>query len=204
MAEIRRRTAQCAGLVAFGLLAITGCSEGGAWGVIDELGREDHSVGGAEDQPSQVKATVSRVVDGDTLAVETTGGLPANNAGGSEHSVRVLGVDAPEMDWNSGNHECGAEEAGGRLEDLIRSGDTVVLVYDEGADRLDRYSRSLAYVETSEGVDLGGTLIEEGLAAAWYPSSAPEPQRYEDYFDAQQRAESAGLGSWGQCASIGR
>lgn len=193
------------GIVAlFGVLSLTGCGDGGALGALDRLGREDQSPTTTETSGTSVKATVARVVDGDTVTVKTTGGLPANNASGREHSVRVLGIDAPEMDWELGNHECGAEEASERAKELIREGDAVTLVYDEGADRFDRYSRSLAYVEIASGEDLGATLVKEGLVAAWYPSSAPEPARYAGYAEAQDQAESSGLGAWAECDSMGR
>lgn len=190
-------------VLVFGLLSLTGC-EGGAWGVIEELGSDDHSMDSGQDLSPTVEASVVRIIDGDTVAVKPGDGLPATSASGREHSVRVLGIDTPEMDWSNGNHECGAEAAGNQIRSLISEGDTVTLIYDEKADRFDRFDRSLAYVETHDGTDIGMSQAENGFAAAWYPASAPEPTRYPSYASAQSRAEASALGSWGECSKMGR
>lgn len=203
MSGKKTRVASASAVALFGLLSLTAC-EGGAMGIVDALGREDYSGSSDADQPATIEATVVRVIDGDTVAVQPGKSLPATGASGREHSVRVLGIDTPEMDWGNGNHECGAEAAGNQVRDLISRGDTVTLVYDEKADRFDRFDRSLAYIETGNGIDIGMNQAEQGFAAAWYPASAPEPTRYPDYVSAQRQAQAAGLGAWGECSQMGR
>lgn len=131
--------------------------------------------------------TDSYVLDGDSVRV---------TIGGVDERVRVLGVDAPEQEM------CGADAARDRLRELLASGQ-IVVVRDAVADERDRFGRILGYLEV-DGVDAGGALISEGLAAAWWPKSEPEPTRGAGYLAAQEAARSQGLGSWGLCGTIGR
>ena len=165
---------------------------------------DDHTAANPDSSADTTTVTVERVIDGDTVAVTPTNDLAATNETGTEHSVRLLGIDAPEMDWEHHQHECGAEAATQAVEAMIAPGDTITLVYDQDADQTDRYGRSLAYVETAEGTDVALDLVSQGLVAAWYPTSAPEPSRYADYQAAQHRAEDASQGSWATCDTMGR
>ena len=92
---------------------------------------------------------VERVIDGDTLVV--TGG----------QRVRLAGVDTPERG------RCGADRATARTAALTR-GQTVRLI-PAGLTRVDRYGRTIAYVEAG-GVDVGMELLRDGLARARYDS----------------------------------
>lgn len=203
------RSAAAVASIAALSLGLTSCGEGGALGELSRMGQSDYEPITSEsstDQegPDVVEAVFNRVIDGDTVSVKTGDHLPANNASGSEHSVRVLGIDAPEIDWNDGDHECGAQAAGDRLREVLENGDTVKLVYDAHADRYDRFDRSLAYVETDEGLDVAALLAEEGLVNAWYPSGEPEPERYELYAGYVDAAQTSSIGSWAHCDSMGR
>lgn len=93
------------------------------------------------------------VIDGDTIR------LP-----GGER-VRLLGIDAPEMPPRA---QCEREAelayaAKARLLELVRAGD--VALHVDGRDR-DKYGRQLRRVEVA-GEDLGGQLVNEGLAQLW-------------------------------------
>lgn len=193
-----------AGLGTAALLALTAC-EDGILGEIESMGSEDYGTSDADVRV--IETTVERVVDGDTVTVALAEDLEATNEAGTEHSVRVLGLDAPEMNFTSSEDpECGAEEATDELFDLLFSGDQgqdVTLIFDAEADEIDRFGRSLAYVEV-DGFDAGAHVIEAGYAAAWYPASEPEPERYSEYAQLQQQAEGSGAGAWGECESMGR
>lgn len=155
---------------------------------------------------SSTVAEVVRVIDGDTLAVRPTESLPATNASGTEHSVRLLGIDAPEMNKRSeAPAECGAEAATARLAELV-SGSPVTLVFDSRSDHVDRYGRSLAYVEVpgEPVVDVALQLAGDGYVGAWYPSGEPEPERFGAYVIAAQDAESSARGAHGSCDGLGR
>lgn len=150
---------------------------------------------------------IIRVVDGDTIAVVPTDQLPATNERGTEHYVRVLGIDAPEMNkMGDAPEECGAQDATDHLVTLLNDQQSVSLVFDTISDHTDRFGRSLAYVETTGGqpVDVGHEQIRAGFAEAWYPQSEPEPGRYAGYLAAQEEAAAARLGAFGACGSVGR
>lgn len=146
-----------------------------------------------------------RVVDGDTIVVVPTEALPATNEAGTEHAVRLLGIDAPEMHkMTEEPPECGAQAATAYLTSLVATGAVVTLVYDERSDHTDRYGRSLAYVQSPAIGDLGRAVVDAGYAEAWYPKGEPEPHRYAEYTAIQRKAASAGAGAQSTCSSIGR
>lgn len=160
-------------------------------------------------QPEEpgVTAKLVRIVDGDTIAVTPTAELPATNQRGTEHYVRVLSIDAPEMNkMGDEPAECGAQEATDHLSDLLRDHAAVSLVFDPVSDHTDRFGRSLAYVQTLDdpAVDVGLEQVRAGYAEAWYPHGEPQPSRFGGYSDAQQAADVSGAGSFGSCASVGR
>lgn len=153
-----------------------------------------------------VEATVARVVDGDTLALvaDPAAGLEETRPGSQEHTVRLLGIDAPEVAKTDGTPaQCGGDEAEAALAQLLPADTDVVLTYDTSADRTDRYGRSLGYVQVRD-TDAAMELARDGLVAAWHPSSEPVPDRYPIYAQHAQQAESDGTGSWGACESLGR
>ncbi len=132
---------------------------------------------------------VSRVVDGDTI-----------NVRGEPDTVRILGIDAPELSTN----ECGAVSAKERLEELIPNGMKITLVFDSVSDHTDRYGRTLAYVETAENNDVGKQLIAQGYVEAWVPAGEPKPTRWKDYKSAEEAAKKDKVGSWNNCQTVGR
>jgi micrococcal nuclease len=102
--------------------------------------------------PSSVQ--VSRVIDGDTLAL----------AGGER--VRIANIDTAEMPPRS---QCEREaqlalKAKSRLSELVRAGGSVTLSRT-GRDK-DRYGRLLRTVRIN-GRDVGDQLVQEGLAQRW-------------------------------------
>jgi micrococcal nuclease len=146
------------------------------------------------------RATVARTVDGDTLEL-------ADQVGGTDR-VRLIGVDAPELQGEDGRPEPCAEEAAAFTADALE-GQDVLLV--PGEEETDDYGRLLAYVWTvpEEGL-LGSlkrmvgagrselfnrTLLREGYAEILTirPNDA-----YADCFEAAQReARDTGEGIWG-------
>ena len=83
------------------------------------------------------KATVVRVVDGDTLVT--------SNASGQEQKVRLIGVNTPESVSSDETKNCAeGKEASAYTKSVLTPGKTVYLEYDAG--RTDKYGRTLAYV----------------------------------------------------------
>jgi endonuclease YncB( thermonuclease family) len=112
---------------------------------------------------------VARASDGDSLRI-------------GEERVRLIGIDAPELEQTctiaAEAWPCG-EAARNRLRDLLNAGEV-----DCRPDGRDRYGRVLAYCDVND-VDLGGTLVSEGLAVS-----------YGEYLVEELVARSAERGVW--------
>lgn len=128
-------------------------------------------------------ATVVTVLDGDTVVLHD----------GSK--VRYLGVDTPEMDHETGRHECYAQEAYERNKAWVL-GRRVNLVYD--VPKRDEHGRFLAYVLTPEGMCVNAELIRQGLAYVFRGSQ--EFSRFREFLDLQREAVLARRGMYGRCA----
>jgi hypothetical protein len=106
---------------------------------------------------------VTRVIDGDTIELA------------SRESVRVVGIDTPELG------ECGYDEAAANMERLVLGKRVRLVMSDE--DR-DHYGRLLRYLDVGK-VDAGLRQIKAGLAIARYDSRDgygyhPRENRYID------------------------
>lgn len=86
------------------------------------------------------QVTVTRVVDGDTLALA------------DGRRVRLLGIDSCESGTPGGT------AATTEARELVPPGATIVLEREPGAD-LDRYGRLLRYVNLPDGRDFGLTMV---------------------------------------------
>src|SRR4051812_19757191 len=100
--------------------------------VLDPRGGDGGSATGGG---TRTRARVTRVVDGDTVAVSIDG------AGDEERSVRLLGIDTPETHRPGTPIECGGPEATANMERLAPPGTRVTLESDPSQDRVDRYGR---------------------------------------------------------------
>jgi micrococcal nuclease len=153
--------------------------------------------GGSGDRYSFVRARVTRVIDGDTIAVSIGPGAAGAERGG-ERSVRLLGIDTPETHRPGTPIECGGPQASASMERLAPPGTPVVLEPDPSQDRVDRYGRLLAYVRLP-----GGRLAEEGqLEAGWatvYVFAGHPVSRDPAFRRAQAVARMAERGVWGHC-----
>jgi micrococcal nuclease len=126
---------------------------------------------------------VSRVVDGDTVVLE------------SGERVRYLLVDTPES--TGGKRECFGTESRDFNRSLVE-GRVVRLTYGEACT--DRYGRLLAYVSV-DGQEVNALLAERGYACVLYVPPAGESRRSE--FEAlESSARRAGRGMWSACPSV--
>jgi len=127
-------------------------------------------------------ATVSRVVDGDTIEVEMDG---------KTEDVRLLLVDTPETKHPSKPVQPYGPEASEFAKDTL-SGKEVTLEFD-GSKR-DKYDRLLAYVWV-DGENFNKMLLEEGLARLAYVYEPPYTH-YDAFVKAQTKAVNESNNIW--------
>lgn len=132
------------------------------------------------------RGVVVKVTDGDTLKVRITGG--------GVRSVRILGIDTPEV---YGGRECGGDAASARMAELAPVGSRVRLESDPSQADRDRYGRWLRYVARS-GLDVGREQIRRGLARTYVYRNDPF-RRARAYQRTEKVAESRLRGSWDLC-----
>lgn len=126
-------------------------------------------------------ATVTRVVDGDTIDISpSVKGLSR---------VRLIGMDTPEVYF--GIQPYGPKASAFAKERL--EGEEVRLELD--VQKVDPYGRLLAYVYLPNGEMFNETLLEEGYAQV---ATFPPNVKYVDRFlEAQREARAANRGLWG-------
>jgi micrococcal nuclease len=148
-------------------------------------------------EPSSLNATVTDVVDGDTVDVRL--------ADGSTDRVRLLGVDTPEVHVENQPDEfegVPATEAGATClrevgtdasaaVDRRLDGEQVRLEFDPLADRRGGYDRLLAYV-VHENESINYWLVAAGYARV-YDTEFAERSRYDA---AENDAQAASRGVW--------
>jgi len=128
--------------------------------------------------------TVTAVYDGDTLKVRL--------AGRKDERVRLIGVDAPELD--------DAREQV-RLMAFLAKRFTFTRLFQStvellpGTEERDVYGRLLAYIRTTEGEMFNETLVREGYAYAYlkFPFDEAWKTRLKD---AESSARRLGKGLW--------
>jgi micrococcal nuclease len=135
-----------------------------------------------------VAATVSRVIDGDTLV--------ARLGDGRELTVRLIGIDTPETVRPGTPVECGGEQASDAMRRLAE-GQQVNLVSDPSQEAVDRFGRSLFYVDRSDGVDVSEEMIRAGWADVFVFDQ--DFQRLSRYRAARSEARDSEAGVWGRC-----
>ena len=136
---------------------------------------------GGEPSDPPPAALVVRIVDGDTLVL----------AGGAK--VRVLGLDAPEMERDGHPADFLAHKAKAVLADLTLN-KTIALEYDRL--RYDHYGRLLAYLWLPDHTLVNAELVRQGLARVYFIT--PNLRYQKVLLTAQQEAIEAQRGVWQQ------
>ncbi|MGB7962407.1 MAG: thermonuclease family protein [Propionicimonas sp.] len=189
-----RRDGRLAGLGLFLalVLALGGCLPGAA----RSPSTSQRPGGEASARPGSESVTVWSVFDGDTFSART--------AAGRQVTIRMLGIDAPEIDREDPSEsDCGAAKSTQALERLIGKRH-VVLVTDPVSDPTDRFDRLLRYVASESIDDVARQLVATGMVAAWYPTSEPTPTRFRAYQSLEDDARAKRVGLWASCEAIGR
>jgi micrococcal nuclease len=132
--------------------------------------------------PQQQKYQVLRVVDGDTIVVDTIG------------KVRYIGVNTPETHHPTKGVEYYGREACAANQRLVAE-KQVRLEYD--IQQKDKYGRTLAYVYVGKSF-VNAKLVADGYAQIM---TIPPNVKHADYFRTLQRkAQTEGRGLWGRRA----
>ena len=139
-----------------------------------------------------VQATVSRVVDGDTMSVIV---------GNEERRVRFLGVDTPETVHPNKPVQYYGKEASQFTKNSL-TGKRVWLEYDKNPT--DRYNRHLAYIWTSKPNQINESTMRENMFNArllldgYAKVMMIKPNtKYKDLFEKfQNEAKSSKRGLW--------
>jgi len=139
-----------------------------------------------------VPATVTHVVDGDTVDLEFPGGATERG--------RLLGIDTPETVKPDTPVQCFGPEASARTKVLLAPGTEVLVQRD--AEARDRYGRLLVYLwRRQDGLFVNRSLVADGFARTL--SIAPNTSHRADLAAASSQAATAHTGLWGACSAAG-
>ena len=138
------------------------------------------------DLPTAGPYRVVSVSDGDTFRVEIDG---------RRQTVRLIGVDTPEISRPNTPVQCYARQASAFTKDLLTSS-FVHLATDSQTDDRDRYGRLLRYVYLTDGRLVQHELLKGGYAFAYtrFPFT-----RAEEFVRLQLEAQTARQGLWRDC-----
>ncbi|MBM4284218.1 MAG: nuclease [Deltaproteobacteria bacterium] len=133
----------------------------------------------AQPAGAPAEAVVAKVSDGDTVVLE----------GGQK--VRLLGIDAPELEKEGKPAEFLAHKARAELAGLVQ-GKKVRLEYDKL--RHDHYGRVLAYLFLPDGVFVNAELVRQGWVRVYL--IPPNLRFKEELVAAQRQGMATGRGIW--------
>jgi len=172
-----QKAKQISTVISFAALFIFSLAK--AWQTVNNL-----QVLGKKDDHGREEATVSRVIDGDTIELS------------DGRKIRYIGVDTPETQHPVKGQECFGEEAKKFNQKLV-AGKRVKLEQD--VSDTDRYGRILRYVWLGEEM-VNEVLVKQGYA---YAASYPPDVKYQDKFrTAQDEARQTNAGLWGACETV--
>lgn len=146
--------------------------------------QETANQGAAPGEPEQdqgIPATVTRVVDGDTLEISMNG---------KTETVRLLLVDTPETKHPSKPVQPFGPEASQFVKDKLEGKQVHV---DVGIEERDHYGRILAYVWI-DGETIQEKLLRKGLARTAYLYN--DVRMLDEFYEAQDIAMRKEIGIW--------
>lgn len=145
---------------------------------------------------ANAEATVTRIVDGDTIDIKI---------GSEKEAIRLIGIDTPESHDNKKARKDSARtktdlavitsqgrQASAFLSDLVALNSTLTLEYD--VEKRDHYGRILAYAYLPDGRMLNEVIIRSGYASLM---TIPPNVRYVEKFKkAYELARTEKVGLW--------
>lgn len=144
------------------------------------------------DRSTDGLATVTHVVDGDTIDVRI---------GGRDERVRLIGIDTPETKKPNSPVECFGPEASAFTTQLLPVG-TAVRIERDVVGR-DDYGRLLGYVHLVDGATDTATFVNREVVRQGFaqPLTIEPNSTYAMEFAAAARAaEADDLGMWAACS----
>ena len=127
---------------------------------------------------------IAHISDGDTIMIRK---------GGKVLTVRLIGVDAPEINGPYRHAEPFGNESRQYMARLVE-GQSVFLQGDRAQPPRDQYGRMLAYVyRSSDHKLINEEMIRSGFATAYRRFNF---DRHADFVDAEQQARAAHRGMW--------
>ena len=136
---------------------------------------------------------VTSVVDGDTIKIDYSG---------IETSLRLIGINAPEINNSYTMVQCYGTESAKYLTGLL-SGKSVKIEVDPTQDSVDDYNRLLRYVYL-EGEDIGLKMVSGGYAREYTYNNPYNKQ--SEYKNAEASAKQNKNGQWADsvCANTSK
>jgi micrococcal nuclease len=132
-------------------------------------------------------ATMSRVVDGDTIDVTIAG---------HRERVRLIGIDTPETKKPNTPVQCYGPEATSFTKSLLAEG--VPLHLERDVVARDDFGRMLAYVYlAADGTFINMQIIRKGFARPL--TIAPNSAHADEFVEAARVAEADNIGLWAAC-----
>lgn len=129
---------------------------------------------------------VTSVVDGDTIRALVNGKV---------ESIRLLGIDTPELKDPRKPVQCFSSEASKKMAEFIL-GKIVKLVSDPTQGDRDKYKRLLRYVYLQDGTFVNGEMVKQGYAFSYKQYPTQELDEFNAY---EKYARDNNLGLWGSC-----
>ena len=136
----------------------------------------------------EFEGEVMTVIDGDTVKVVTAE---------DTLTVRIIGIDTPEIAGSPEGEQCYGREASKRAKELL-TGKKVTITTDSTQDTYDKYDRILGYI-TVDGSDFGEAMVREGYAYEF--TYRNQYQNQSLYRAAETEALENKRGLWSMCSS---
>lgn len=142
----------------------------------------------AEDIESNVLYKVINVLDGDTLTA---------NVKGHEVTLRLIGIDTPEVVDPRKPVQCYGREASAKAKEILKDKE-IYIEKEKSKGDYDIYGRVLAYVYLRDHTLYNQKMIEEGFAREY--TFNKEKYKYQKEFKAEQaKAKKGKIGLWSAC-----
>lgn len=142
------------------------------------------NIGPAISDSSEAYYSVTKVVDGDTIAVDING---------KSVTIRLIGLDTPETVDPRKPVQCFGTQASQKAKELL-TGKRVRLETDPSQGERDKYGRLLAYVFLEDGTLFNQLMISEGYGHEYTYNL---PYKYQKEFkQAENTAREGKKGLW--------